>query len=82
MSCHYLKSHMIDSYRRQLINEEHRPSTIEKYLRDLQQFSRWLSGKPVYPIPLPNGKPLSWNRVSPPQPSIPNSPPSMDFFAI
>lgn len=49
MSCHYLKSHMIDSYRRQLINEEHRPSTIEKYLRDLQQFSRWLSGKPVYP---------------------------------
>lgn len=40
---------MIDSYRRHLINEEHRPSTIEKYLRDLQQFSRWLSGKPVYP---------------------------------
>lgn len=49
MSCHYLKSHMIDSYRRHLINEEHRPSTIEKYLRDLQQFSRWLSGQPVYP---------------------------------
>ena len=49
MSCYYLKSHMIDSYRRQLINEEHRPSTIEKYLRDLQQFSRWLSGQPVYP---------------------------------
>lgn len=49
MSRYYLKSQMIDSYRRQLINEEHRPFTIEKYLRDLQQFSRWLSGKPVYP---------------------------------
>ena len=35
------------AYREQLKSEEKAPATIEKYLRDLLAFSRWLEGTPV-----------------------------------
>lgn len=37
----------ICAYRDHLHTEEHAPATIEKYLRDIQSFHRWLNGREI-----------------------------------
>lgn len=43
----HLTPYTIDQYKQHLIREEKSPGTIEKYLRDVTSFSRWLSGRPI-----------------------------------
>lgn len=43
----YLTPSAIHQYEQHLIREEKSPATIEKYLRDVTAFSRWLCGRPV-----------------------------------
>lgn len=37
----------IEAFGRHLVMEEHAPATVEKYLRDLRAFFRWLDSRPV-----------------------------------
>ena len=47
MNSYYLTTQQIAAYERHLRSEELSPGTVEKYLRDVGAFSRWLDGKSV-----------------------------------
>ena len=47
MSDFYFSLEQLTAFARKLREEERSPGTIEKYLRDLQSFTRWLDGRPV-----------------------------------
>ena len=42
-----LTSEHLGGYRNYLRREERSPATIEKYIRDVEEFSRWLKGRAV-----------------------------------
>lgn len=44
---HRLTTTLIDSYALHLREEERSPATVEKYLRDVRSFARWLDGAPT-----------------------------------
>ena len=47
MNDHRLTTEQIAAYALYLRAEEHAPGTIEKYLRDVRAFARWMEGKPM-----------------------------------
>lgn len=47
MNGYHLTSGHLEAFRRHLLEEERAPGTVEKYLRDLESFCRWLEGRPV-----------------------------------
>ena len=47
MTDRILTKEQLTTYRHQLQNEERSAGTVEKYLRDVQAFRRWLGGSPV-----------------------------------
>ena len=47
MNGYHLTSAHLEAFRRHLLEEERAPGTVEKYLRDLEAFRRWLEGRPV-----------------------------------
>ena len=47
MNGYELTENCLTDYGRYLRAEERSPSTVEKYLRDVRRFARWLSGRPV-----------------------------------
>lgn len=42
-----ITTEQIAAFERHLLQEERAPATLEKYLRDVRAFARWLGGKPV-----------------------------------
>lgn len=47
MKLHHLTQNNIEAFAQYLQGEERSPGTIEKYLRDVRAFARWLAGRPV-----------------------------------
>lgn len=47
MDGHILTNEQFISFKHQLRSEEREQSTIEKYIREVRLFTRWLSGRPV-----------------------------------
>lgn len=47
MDKHDLTPERILAYRQYLLQEERAPATVEKYLRDIGRFARWLDGEAV-----------------------------------
>ena len=68
MGRHTLTNRDIKAYSRYLLDGEHSPGTMEKYLRDITRFSCWLDGRAVTKI-------IYTRRAMPPLPSMPCSPP-------
>ena len=40
-----IPNEIIEAYRKYLISEEKAPATVEKYIRDIRAFARWLGEK-------------------------------------
>ena len=40
-----ISNEIIEAYRKYLISEEKAPATVEKYIRDIRAFARWLGEK-------------------------------------
>ena len=47
MSAYHLTHAQTADFRQYLVEEERAPGTVDKYLRDVESFSRWLDGRPV-----------------------------------
>ena len=47
METRYITRKSMEAFAAQLTEEERSRATIEKYLRDVGQFARWLMGRPV-----------------------------------
>ena len=70
-----LTMEQIITYRTWLAAEEKSAGTIEKYLRDIYGFFRWLNVRPSVKNGRWIGKHIFWNVVMPPLPSILCCPP-------
>lgn len=47
MAGHVFQNSLLEGYKAHLLEEERSASTVEKYLRDVREFARWLEGGPV-----------------------------------
>ena len=73
MSEHRPALEHIQAYADHLRLEEKSAATVEKYLRDVRAFARWLEGREI--TKERRGRPIWWSGATPPPASMPCSPP-------
>ena len=66
----------IQAFARHLRLEEKSEATMEKYLRDIRAFARWLDGREISKgLERGVGRLIWWSGATPPPASMPCSPP-------
>ena len=75
MSEHRPALEHIQAYADHLRLEEKSAATVEKYLRDVRAFARWLEGREITKERTAAWKTHWWSGATPPPASMPCSPP-------